>query len=193
MPPPSAVRRWACASPSSSGTRWAAPACTAAAFPQGAPPRRGGRGPRPPATGIRAEFRARHRGRPRVQGRHHLEEPQGPQGLANCGIDCISGVGRPSQDTIEVSNDEAASVTGKNIILATGRVQDPGHRHHRPRPHPTEALQLADAESRSSWAASRAEFASVWTSPGTKVTIVEGLRLVANEDRRSRRTRARVR
>ena len=48
---------------------------------------------------------------------------KGLQGLVKVrGIDYISGEGRlVSQDTIEVSNDEGGvTVTGKNIILATG-------------------------------------------------------------------------
>ena len=115
---------------------------------------------------------------------------KGLQGLVKVrGIDYISGEGRlVSQDTIEVSNDEGGvTVTGKNIILATGSepktlgIDITGRVLTS-----TEALQLADVPETAivlGGGVIGVEFASVWTSFGTKVTIVEGLpRLVANED-----------
>ena len=115
---------------------------------------------------------------------------KGLQGLVKVrGIDYISGEGRlVSQDTIEVSNDEGGvTVTGKNIILATGSepktlgIDITGRVLTS-----TEALQLADVPETAivlGGGVIGVEFASVWNSFGADVTIVEGLKhLVANED-----------
>lgn len=115
---------------------------------------------------------------------------KGLQGLVKMrGVDYISGEGRlASPDTVEVSNDEGGmTVTGKNVILATGSepktigIDITGRVLTS-----TEALQLAEVPESAivlGGGVIGVEFASVWASFGSKVTIVEGLpRLVANED-----------
>lgn len=115
---------------------------------------------------------------------------KGLQGLVKVrGVDYISGEGKlTAPDTIEVSNDEGGvTVTGKNIILATGSepktigIDITGRVLTS-----TEALQLKDVPETAivlGGGVIGVEFASVWASFGAKVTIVEGLpRLVANED-----------
>src|SRR5690606_23567102 len=115
---------------------------------------------------------------------------KGLQGLVKVrGIDYISGEGRlVAPDTIEVSNDEGGvTVKGKNIVLATGSepktlgIDITGRVLTA-----TEALQRADVPETAivlGGGVIGVDFASVWTSFGTQVTIVEGLpRLVANED-----------
>ncbi|SMY13137.1 dihydrolipoyl dehydrogenase [Brevibacterium jeotgali] len=115
---------------------------------------------------------------------------KGLQGLIKVrGIDYITGEGTlTAKDTIQVSNDEGGvTVTGKNIILATGSepktigIDITGRVLTS-----TEALHLKDVPETAivlGGGVIGVEFASVWASFGTKVTIVEGLpRLVANED-----------
>lgn len=115
---------------------------------------------------------------------------KGLQGLIKVrGIDYITGEGAlTSKDTIQVSNDEGGvTVTGKHIILATGSepktigIDITGRVLTS-----TEALELKEVPETAivlGGGVIGVEFASVWASFGSKVTIVEGLpRLVANED-----------
>ncbi|WP_349827736.1 dihydrolipoyl dehydrogenase [Brevibacterium litoralis] len=115
---------------------------------------------------------------------------KGLQGLVKArGIDYIAGEGKlVGPDTVQVSNDDGGlTVTGKNILLATGStsktigIDITGN-----------VLTSTEAMNRTSVPESAivlgggvigVEFASVWASLGSQVTIVEGLpHLVANED-----------
>jgi len=115
---------------------------------------------------------------------------KGLQGLVKVrGIDYITGEGAlTAKDTIQVSNDEGGvTVTGKNIILATGSepktigIDITGRVLTS-----TEALHLKEVPETAivlGGGVIGVEFASVWASFGSQVTVVEGLpRLVANED-----------
>ncbi|GAA2009274.1 dihydrolipoyl dehydrogenase [Brevibacterium samyangense] len=115
---------------------------------------------------------------------------KGLQGLVKArGIDYISGEGKlVSQDTVEVTNDEGTlQVTGKAIVLATGSTSKTIGIDIRDRVMTSEqALEYTEVPESAivlGGGVIGVEFASVWASMGSKVTIVEGLpHLVANED-----------
>lgn len=115
---------------------------------------------------------------------------KGLQGLIKVnGIDYISGEGKlVGPDTIQVTNDEGVlQVTGKNIILATGSESKTIGLDINGRVMTSEeALQYQGVPNSAvvlGGGVIGVEFASVWSSFGAKVTVVEGLpHLVANED-----------
>ena len=115
---------------------------------------------------------------------------KGLQGLVKArNIDYIAGEGRlVSEDSLEVTNDEGTlTVTGKHIVLATGSTSKTIGIDVRDRVMTSEQALHYDAVPESAVVLGGGvigvEFASVWASFGSKVTIVEGLpHLVANED-----------
>lgn len=115
---------------------------------------------------------------------------KGLQGLVKArGIDYIAGEGKlVSEDTIEVTNDEGTmKVTGTHMVLATGSTSKTIGIDIRDRVMTSEQALTYDEVPESAVVLGGGvigvEFASVWASFGSKVTIVEGLpHLVANED-----------
>ncbi|MFB9775130.1 dihydrolipoyl dehydrogenase [Brevibacterium otitidis] len=115
---------------------------------------------------------------------------KGLQGLVKArGIDYIAGEGKlTGKDTVEVSTaDGSMTVTGKNIILATGSTSKTIGIEIGGRVMTSEqALQYDEVPESAivlGGGVIGVEFASVWASMGSKVHIVEGLpNLVANED-----------
>ena len=115
---------------------------------------------------------------------------KGLQGLIKArGIDYIAGEGKlVSEDTVEVTNDEGTmEVTGTHMVLATGSTSKTIGIDIRDRVMTSEQALQYDAVPESAVVLGGGvigvEFASVWASFGSKVTIVEGLpHLVANED-----------
>ncbi|OFT25515.1 dihydrolipoyl dehydrogenase [Brevibacterium sp. HMSC08F02] len=115
---------------------------------------------------------------------------KGLQGLIKmAGIDTVIGEGKlTGKDTVTVSTDEGdVELTGKNIVLATGSTSRTlGIEIGGNVLTSTEALNL-DRVPKSAIVLGGGvigvEFASIWNSFGSDVTIVEGLpNLVANED-----------
>ena len=115
---------------------------------------------------------------------------KGLQGLVKArGIDYIAGEGKlVSEDTVEVTNDEGTmKVTGTHMVLATGSTSKTIGIDIRDRVMTSEQALTYDEVPESAVVLGGGvigvEFASVWASFGSKVTIVEGLpHLVANED-----------
>ena len=115
---------------------------------------------------------------------------KGLQGLIKArGIDYIAGEGKlVSEDTVEVTNDEGTmEVTGTHMVLATGSTSKTIGIDIRDRVMTSEQALTYDEVPESAVVLGGGvigvEFASVWASFGSKVTIVEGLpHLVANED-----------
>jgi dihydrolipoamide dehydrogenase len=115
---------------------------------------------------------------------------KGLQGLIKVnGIDYYAGEGKlVSEDTIEVSSDEGTQqVKGKHLVLATGSDSKTLGIEIRDRVMTSEQALLYENVPESAVVLGGGvigvEFASVWASFGSKVTIVEGLpHLVANED-----------
>lgn len=115
---------------------------------------------------------------------------KGLQGLIKArGIDYIAGEGKlVSEDTVEVTNDEGTmEVTGTHMVLATGSTSKTIGIDIRDRVMTSEQALTYDEVPESAVVLGGGvigvEFASVWASFGSQVTIVEGLpHLVANED-----------
>ncbi|QCP05706.1 dihydrolipoyl dehydrogenase [Brevibacterium sp. CS2] len=115
---------------------------------------------------------------------------KGLQGLVKArGIDYIAGEGKlVSEDTVEVTNDEGTmEVTGTHMVLATGSTSKTIGIDIRDRVMTSEQALTYDEVPESAVVLGGGvigvEFASVWASFGSQVTIVEGLpHLVANED-----------
>ena len=115
---------------------------------------------------------------------------KGLQGLIKArGIDYIAGEGKlVSEDTVEVTNDEGTmKVTGTHMVLATGSTSKTIGIDIRDRVMTSEQALTYDEVPESAVVLGGGvigvEFASVWASFGSQVTIVEGLpHLVANED-----------
>ena len=111
---------------------------------------------------------------------------KGLQGLVSSrGIDVINGWGKlTSPTTVEV---DGRQLTGKNVILASGSFSKTiGQEISGPVITSEEALNLDHVPASAvvlGGGVIGVEFASAWTSLGSKVTIIEGLpRLVPNED-----------
>lgn len=111
---------------------------------------------------------------------------QGLTGLIKSrGVDIISGFGRLiSADTVEVNNQQ---IRGKNIVLATGSYSKTIGQTITERVITSEqALNLSYVPKSAvvlGGGVIGVEFASIWSSYGTEVTIIEGLdHLVPNED-----------
>ena len=115
---------------------------------------------------------------------------KGLQGLVKArGIDTYFGTGKlAGKDTVEVTGEDGNhTVTGKNVLLSTGSTSKTIGLEVTDRViTSTEALQLDKVPSSAivlGGGVIGVEFASVWSSFGADVTIVEGLKhLVANED-----------
>ncbi len=105
------------------------------------------------------------------------------------GIDTISGEGKlTGKDTVEVATDDGpVTLTGKNIVLATGSDTKTLGIDIRDRVMTSNQALNYDAVPKSAVVLGGGvigvELASVWRSWGSEVTIIEGLpHLVANED-----------
>lgn len=115
---------------------------------------------------------------------------KGLQGLVKArGIDTYFGTGKlTGKDTVEVSGEDGNhTVTGTNVLLSTGSTSKTIGLEVTDRViTSTEALQLDKVPGSAivlGGGVIGVEFASVWSSFGADVTIVEGLKhLVANED-----------
>ncbi|MBM6591933.1 dihydrolipoyl dehydrogenase [Brevibacterium sp. RIT 803] len=115
---------------------------------------------------------------------------KGLQGLVKArGIDTYFGTGKlVGKDTVEVEGEDGKhTVTGTNVLLSTGSTSKTIGLDITERViTSTEALELDKVPGSAivlGGGVIGVEFASVWSSFGAKVTIVEGLKhLVANED-----------